>query len=119
MKPEYPDFDASQLQIPMAPQEQQQHTVNLVSIPEEPFNKLNLYGNQSMNFNNYSVNAYALTDLPTGPDPVNLLADSSAYLPYATSTTAASSSTMTNDSGLDLLFAKLDRAARSLDVGGQ
>jgi len=113
MKPEYPDFDASQLQIPMAPQEQQ-HTVNLVSIPEEPFNKLNLYGNQSMNFNNYSVNAYALTELPTGPNPVNLLADSSAYLPYASSTAAASSST-TNDSGLDLLFAKLDRAARNLD----
>lgn len=118
MKPEYPDFDASQLQIPMAPQEQQ-HTVNLVSIPEEPFNKLNLYGNQSMNgFSNYSVNAYAVTDLPSGPNPVNLLADPSAYLPYATST-ATSTTSNAIDSGLDMLFAKLDSAARSLDVGGQ
>lgn len=114
MKPEFPDFDASQLQIPMSQQEQQ-HTVNLVTIPEEPFNKLNLYGNQNMNFNNYnSVNAYAVTECPTGPDPVDLLMDSPAYLPPASSTAASST---TFDSGLDLLFAKLDRAAQSLAAG--
>jgi hypothetical protein len=113
MKPEYPDFDASQLQIPMSQQEQQ-HTVNLVTIPEEPFNKLNLYGNRSMNFNNnYSVNAYALTELPTGPDPMNLLLESPAYLPHASS--AASSTTL--DSDLDLFLAKLDSAARRISFG--
>lgn len=111
MKPEYPDFDASQLQVPM-PQQEQQHTVNLVSIPEEPFNKLNLYGNQSMNFNNYSVNAYAVTELPAGPDPVDLLMDSHDYLPHHASSTVASSTP--SYSSLDVLFAKLDRAARTI-----
>lgn len=97
----------------MHQEQQEQHTVNLVTIPEEPFNKLNLYGNQSMNFNNYSVGAYAVIDLPVGPDPVELLMDSPARLPHDSSA-AASSTTL--DPSLTLLFAKLDRAARSLVV---
>lgn len=96
-------------------QQEQQHTVNLVSIPEEPFNKLNLYGNRSMNFNNYSVNAYAVTELPDGPNPAKLLVDSQAYLPHHASSTVDSATT--SESGIDALFSKLDRAARIISAG--
>lgn len=109
MKPEFMNFDASQLQIPQPPQEQQQ--VNLAMIPEENFSKLNINGyQQSMNFNNFNqVNAYAVTSLPR-PEVVELLAASPSYL------SRFASASSTTDSGLSVLLAKLDRAAQNIAV---
>lgn len=110
-KPDFLNFDASQLQVPsqQPPQQQQQpERVGLAMIPENDFSKLNLNGFQGMNFNNYQrVNAFAVTDVPKGPDPVDLLTLSPARLPASTSSSAAAS--------LDVLLAKLDVAARNVD----
>lgn len=80
VKPEFLNFDASQLQIPTSqPSDSQQ--VSLAMVPEENFSKLNLSASGRMNgldftsgFSN-SVNAYAVTNLPPGPDPSDLLLD--------------------------------------------
>ncbi|KAK3670965.1 hypothetical protein LTR78_009081 [Recurvomyces mirabilis] len=81
VKPEFMNFDAGQLEIPsqqhQQPQQQQQQ-INLAMIPEENFSKLNLNNGlrNSMNLNggnHFGVNAYAVTDLPPGPDPRQLL----------------------------------------------
>lgn len=100
-KPEFMNFDASQLQLPGQEQQQQQtERVNLATIPENDFSKLNINGfnnaNASMNFNSYSVNAYPVLDVPAGPDPAVLLSQSSAP----------------ND--LDAVLAQLEGAARKL-----
>jgi hypothetical protein len=109
MKPGFPNFDASQLQIPQSQPEQSQ--VNLAMIPEESFNKLNIHGfQQGFKFN--QVNAYAVTEVPTGPDPVELLANSPARL----SRSAAHDLSTSADSGLSVLLTKLDRAAANLAV---
>ncbi|KXS99077.1 hypothetical protein AC579_9197 [Pseudocercospora musae] len=118
MKPDFLNFDASQLQLPQSQPEQQQH-VNLAMIPEENFSKLNLSGYQqrSGNFNNYGVNAYAVTGLPSGPDPVDLLIESPARLPLSASadlcTVSSTAYSTAADSGFSVLLAKLDNAARN------
>ena len=92
-------------------------------IPENDFSKLNLNSFNSMNFNsnsnNYNgVNAYVVQDLPAGPDPVDLLIESPARLPNysAASTDYFSATAPSADSGLAVLLAKLDNAARKVDV---
>ncbi|EME47530.1 hypothetical protein DOTSEDRAFT_69470 [Dothistroma septosporum NZE10] len=125
MKPEYLNFDASQLQIPQSqPEQQQQQQVGLAMIPENDFSKLNINGFNAMNFPQSrfnSVNAYAVTALPSGPDPVELLIELPPRLPRpasaATSTTSpAICSVASNDASLDVLIAKLDKAARKVPV---
>lgn len=101
------NFDASQVQVPQPQQEQQQQRVNLAMIPENDFSKLNINGFNSMNYNNFhSVNAFAVTELPDGPDPVDLLTESRARLPASTTTDCASN--------LTVLLAKLDGTARHM-----
>ncbi|KAM3423758.1 hypothetical protein BST61_g1163 [Cercospora zeina] len=111
MKPDFLNFDASQIQIPPPQPEQQQ--VNLAAIPEENFSKLNINGyRQSVNFNNFNqVNAYPVTSLPR-PDTIDLLASSPTFF----SSSAAASASSTSDSGLAVLLAKLDNAANSIAV---
>lgn len=113
-KPDFMNFDASQLQVPsqQPPQAQQQtERVGLAMIPENDFRKLNLNGFQGMNFNNYQrVNAFAVTDVPRGPNPVELLTLSPASLP----TSCSASSTTASSGSLDVLLAKLDCAARKV-----
>ncbi|KAK5128859.1 hypothetical protein LTR85_000192 [Meristemomyces frigidus] len=117
-KPEYMNFDASQLHVPSQQQpEQQQQQIGLAMIPEENFSKLNINGYRpSMNFNSFqSVNAYAVTDVPR-PDPVRLLAESLIRLPaLATSTITASSTdhsaAFSSTSDMTVLLAKLDGTA--------
>lgn len=112
MKPDFLNFDAGQLQIPQTQPEPQQ--VNLAMIPEENFSKLNINGFQG--YNNFnSVNAYAVTDLPQGPDPVDLLIDSPARPPHFDSAAVSTTTYTAPSSGLDVLLAKLDRAASSLN----
>jgi len=123
IKPDFMNFDASQLQLPNQQQQQQQQQdqqqIGLAMIPEENFSKLNLNGFQRpMNFNDYnSVNAYAVTDLPWC-DPVELLNDSPANLPItanAFSTSAASTADYSAYSpDMTLLLTRLDGAARKL-----
>lgn len=119
MKPEYLNFDASQLQIPHSQSEQQQQQVGLAMIPENDFSKLNINGFNAMNFQQRfnSVNAYAVTELPTGPDPVELLIESPVHLPRSVSATTSTASPSTcsaayTESSMDVLLAKLDSAAR-------
>jgi len=113
VKPEFMNFDASQLQIPQQqqhqqPQQQQQQPqhqqgnerVGMAMIPENDFSKLNLNTlQQPMNFNYQSVNAFPVTDLPLGPDPTQLLAAN------------CSTSYTTGSSDLNLLLARLDNSA--------
>lgn len=116
IKPEYMNFDASQLQIPGQQQSEQQH-VNLAMIPEENFSKLNIGSYQpSMNFNSFqSVNAYAVTDVPR-LDPVKLLAQSpvSCFTAHSASasTTHQDDCTTASTTDFTVLLAKLDSAAR-------
>lgn len=106
-KPDFLNFDASQLQIPQSQPEQ----VGMAMIPENDFSKLNINGFNSMNFNGFQrVNAFAVTDAPKGPDPVNLLIEFPARLPQFASTLESS----TCNSDMIVLLAKLDGAARSL-----
>ncbi|WPH03424.1 Hypothetical protein R9X50_00630400 [Acrodontium crateriforme] len=118
IKPDFMNFDASQLQIPQQQNEQQQ--VNLAIIPEDGFAKLNLSALQSTS-NFQSVETYAVTDLPDGPNPFDLL-DSPLRLPAScvpsTADKITSSSATTNVSSFELntLLANLDNAARSLDM---
>lgn len=104
VKPEFLNFDAGQLEIPS--QQTQQQQINLAMIPEENFSKLNLNNglrnSVSYNGNHFGVNAYAVTDLPPGPDPRELLAASYDF------TTAYD---FDAPSASDLL-ARLDNAAR-------
>jgi bZIP-type transcription factor MBZ1 len=114
-KPDYMNFDASQLQIPQ--QQPQAEQVGLAMIPEADFSKMNINGFTAMNFNNFNqrVNAFAVLDVPA-PDPVDLLIESPVRLPTSCSASTASatgSSTCTSD--MTLLLAKLDGAARSLN----
>lgn len=75
-------------------------------IPENDFSKLNLNGlQQPMNFNYQSVNAFPVTNLPTGPDPADLLANCSA---------SASTSFATGFPDMNVLLARLDSSARNL-----
>lgn len=115
------NFDASQLQIPQQQQQQSEH-VGLAMTPENDFSKLNINGFQhhSMNFFN-RVNAYAVTEVPKGPDPVDLLIASPLRLPNDSAVPAsldcAATSTFDStacDSGLTVLLAKLDGAARNV-----
>jgi len=128
-KPEFLNFDASQLHVPTqqhtAPQQQPQQNerVGLAMIPENDFSKLNLNSfQQSMNYGFQSVNAFAVTDLPTGPDPVDLLIESPvrplspAQLDFSDfDFAAAPSTTAIAGSDMTLLLAKLDSSARRLD----
>ncbi|PPJ49833.1 hypothetical protein CBER1_03330 [Cercospora berteroae] len=111
MKPDFLNFDASQLQIPQPQPEQQQ--VNLAAIPEENFSKLNINGyRQPVNFNNFNqVNAYPVTSLPRR-DPIDLLAASPTFF----SCSASASASSTSDSGLAVLLAKLENAANSIAI---
>jgi hypothetical protein len=119
VKPEFMNFDASQLQIPqqqtqVAPGQQQQQQqqqqgnerVGLAMIPENDFSKLNINGLQPMNFGYQSVNAFPITSMPVGPDPADLLAS------YSASTT---SNAFTNGSlDMNILLARLDNSARKI-----
>lgn len=117
------NFDASQLQIPQQhqqPQQQSEH-VGLAMIPENDFSKMNLNGFQnSMNFNFHSVNAYAVTEVPKGPDPVDLLIESPVRLPTSNATPDSASTAIpifdsaTSKLDLTVLLAKLDGAAANL-----
>ncbi|CAK3859350.1 Hypothetical predicted protein [Lecanosticta acicola] len=114
VKPDFLNMDYSQVHVPQQQSQAEQQQVGLAMIPENDFSKLNINSFNSMNnYSNFnSVNAYAVTDLPVGPDPVDLLLDSPAHLPYS-----AAPATMTatcSDSGISLLLAKLDRAAGRL-----
>ncbi|KAK3116761.1 hypothetical protein LTR53_002527 [Teratosphaeriaceae sp. CCFEE 6253] len=120
VKPEYLNFDASQLELPAPPQQQQQ--VGLAMIPEENFSKLNLGGfPRGVNFGGgggggYGVNAYAVTGVPRGPDPVGLLAvGMDARVPTTACATGPHA-----DSTVDfsVLLAKLDGAAARLGALG-
>jgi hypothetical protein len=133
VKPEFLNFDASQLQVPQqqqaSHQQQQQQNqierVGLAMIPENDFSKLNLNGFQAMNFNNFqSVNAFAVIELPKGPDPVELLIESPACIPLSTfdcslnpAATTASSASVSPD--LAVLLAKLDCSARRIGSLGR
>ena len=113
VKPEFMNFDASQLQIPqqqtqVAPGQQQQgnQRIGLAMIPENDFSRLNINGlqQQPMNFNYQSVNAFPITSMPMGPDPADLLASSA-------------STAFTNDSlDMNVLLARLDNSARKITV---
>jgi hypothetical protein len=118
VKPEFMNFDASQLQVPqqqtqIAPGQQQQQQqqqqqgnerVGLAMIPENDFSKLNINGLQPMNFGYQSVNAFPITSMPVGPDPADLL--------YSVSTT---SNAFTNGSlDMNVLLARLDNSARRI-----
>ena len=110
-KPDYMNFDASQLQVPsqQATQQQQQQTerVGLAMIPENDFSKLNINGFQG--FNNYhQVNAFAVTEVPKGPDLEDLI-------PLAPAQLSAACSASSDSASMDLLLAKLGKAARSLE----
>lgn len=107
MKPDFLNFDASQLQLPSQQQEQQ---VTMAMVPEENFSKLNINGfRRSVDLNGFStVNAYAVTDVPY-PNAVDLLADTPMDSPDAFSTDCPSLGSM------DVLLAKLDRAAARLE----
>lgn len=102
------NFDASQIQMP---QQQRTEQVGLAMVPENDFSKLNINGFNSMGFSGFQrVNAFAVTELPHGPDPVELL----ACLPTFASVSAAS----TCDLKLNVLLAKLDGAAKHLEDAG-
>jgi hypothetical protein len=107
LKPDFLNFDASQLQLPTQQQEQQ---ITMAMVPEENFSKLNINGfRRSADLNGFStVNAYAVTDVPY-PNTVDLLADTPIDLPDTRSTTSPSTSSM------HVLLAKLDRAAARLE----
>jgi hypothetical protein len=112
-KPDFLNFDASQIQIPQSQPEQ----VGMAMIPENDFSKLNINGFNAMNFNGFQrVNAFAVTDVPGGPDPVNLLVESPIRLPQSCSTSISPSTleSTTCNSDMTVLLAKLDGAARSL-----
>lgn len=114
-KPDFMNFDASQLQVPQ--QQQQSEQVGMAMIPENDFSKLNINGfRQGMNFNNFQrVNAFAVIDVPV-PDPVDLLVSSPTDLPISNSAstdlTTGSAASAPCDSDMTLLLAKLDGAAR-------
>ena len=130
-KPEFLNFDASQLQIPTTQQQQQaisqpqqqNERVGLATIPENDFSKLNLNNFQAMNFSNFSVNAFAVTELPKGPDPVELLIESPVRLLASASATLGSDAVVPSStvydfstaSDLTMLLAKLDSSARKFD----
>ncbi|KAK0263121.1 hypothetical protein LTR35_017601 [Friedmanniomyces endolithicus] len=106
VKPEFMNFDASQLQIPSQQTEQTQRQMGLAMTPEENFSKLDINGFWGVNFNGgYSVNAYEVTEVPNGPDPVELLVCLPARLPAFHASAA--------DSTVDLtvLLAKLEGTA--------
>jgi len=117
VKPEFMNFDASQLRIPQQQQTQpEQHQVGLAMIPEHDMSKLNINGFNAVNFNFNQVNAYAVTDLPC-PDPVDLLTNSPVCLPRSVSAASSTGLLSTTDSPADMnvLLAKLDKAARNLE----
>ncbi|QIW96197.1 hypothetical protein AMS68_001715 [Peltaster fructicola] len=102
-KPAFLNFDASQIQVP---QQHQTERVNLATIPEGDFSKLNINGFQ--NFNDFrSVNAFAVTDLPNGPQVDSLFSAN----PATFSSLAPATTVYTRDNSMDMLLAKLDRAA--------
>lgn len=109
-KPDFANFDVAQIQVP---QQQNDQQINLATIPESDFSKLNLHGfQQAMNFNHFqSVDAFAVTELPPGPNPANLLIESSAYL---SPSSAISNHSIALPSDMELLLANLDGAARKL-----
>lgn len=108
LKPDFLNFDASQIPVPNQ-QQQQVEQVGLAMVPENDFSKLNINGFNTMNFNGFQhINAFAVTELPQGPDPVDIL----AALPISASAT-------TCDSTFNVLLAKLDGAARKLEMNAK
>ena len=111
-KPDFLNFDAAQIQIPQPQTEQQ---VGMAMIPEDGFSKLNINGFNSMNFNGFQrVNAFAVTDVPNGPNPVDLLTDPPVRLQSSCSASVSALGSSTRDSDVTVLLAKLDGAARNL-----
>lgn len=112
------NFDASQIQIPQPQTEQQQ--IGMAMIPEDGFSKLNINGFNSMNFNGFQrVNAFAVTDVPKGPDPVDLLSVSPLRLPESCSASVSALGSSACDSDVTVLLAKLDGAASSLKAASK
>lgn len=119
-KPDFMNFDAGQLQLPQ--QQPPREHVGLAMIPENDFSKLNINGFNSMRYNNFnsSVNAYAVTEVTKGPDPLELLR-SPVRLPTSHADFASVDLCFTStfdsaasDSDLTGLLAKLDGAARNM-----
>nr|POF23908.1 bzip-type transcription factor mbz1 [Quercus suber] len=108
VKPDFLNFDVTQIQVPRDDQQ-----IHLATIPEHDFSKLDLNGFQrAMNSQNpQSVNAFAVTRLPHGPDPDELI---STMLAHQSGYTAASDVTTALPFGLSTLLDKLDGAARKL-----
>lgn len=104
-KPDFLNFDASQVHVP----QQDTERVNLATIPENDFSKLNINGFQGLDFNNFqSVNAFPVTAISSDPEPFALL-NSEASL--STLYHAASVDRFSASLPLDALLSKLDRAA--------
>lgn len=110
IKPDFLNFDVTQIQVP---QQADQH-INLATIPENDFSKLDLNGFQrAVDFNQYrSVNAFPVTELPFGPDPEILLSAPPTY-PYTLAPTANHSTMLPNQ--MNMLLSRLEGAARRVD----
>lgn len=126
--PDFLNFDASQLKIPGPNPGDQTQRVNMATLPDNDFSKLNLnsFGqavpfannnNPARNANNYSVGAYAVTDLPVGPDPLTLLLDTPTRIPTAYfDIDTAPAAPAPRNAEMNLLLAKLDSAAQRLEA---
>jgi hypothetical protein len=116
LKLDFLNFDASQLQIPTPQPDEQQH-INLATIPDNDFSKLDL--NSLLSFSHKplrsradsgsgSVGAYAVTDLPIGPDLQDLFVEDGP--------SASGQSRQRPNVDYSLLFAQLGAAAGRLGV---
>jgi hypothetical protein len=122
LKLDFLNFDASQLQIPTPQPDEQQH-INLATIPENDFSKLDLNTLLKFSLKQHrsradsgggSVGAYAVTDLPIGPDLQDLFVDENAN----ESSTSSRGQSRQQQPNVDytLLFAQLDAAAGRLGM---
>lgn len=105
-KPDFLNFDASQLQVPQDHSQTEQ--IGMAMVPETDFSKLNIHGFNSVNFSGFqSVNAFPVTDVPTGPGLADLLVE----CPLRASDCYSSDLT---DANMTVLLTKLDSAAMNL-----
>jgi hypothetical protein len=125
LKLDFLNFDASQLQIPTPQPDEQQH-INLATIPDNDFSRLDL--NTLLKFSHInprsradsgsgSVGAYAVTDLPIGPDPQALFVeDGPVEASSEQGATRQSQSRQRANVDYTLLFAHLGAAAGRLGM---
>ena len=126
IKPDFSQFDVSQLEVPQqnqqqqqSPQQQQTEQVGMAMVPDNDFSKLKINPFNSMDFSTsyQSVNAFALTDIPPGPNPANLLSDPSAPLPESNVNFELDCLPTRAPESITTLLSKLDGAARTLRYG--